>query len=246
MSLTGMQDKKLSPFTMSLKTELKWQTLTTREQPIQSALLNCSPRLEDFCLDLSAVGVIGSVQALKLYFNNDKSKLKKAHELKFIKRHEILRGNKLIPLYTLGATGLFLVGNPLEANYWKEYNAQEVLRCLVFFQFLSHMRQGNNKIDVLPSKQPFTAAIRMNEKLFDILIVRGNENQINQLFRYESEKLPKRMLVIVEEISHLMPVQEQMKPFLNRIRLTTDLELALPLNQMFYKFHENAWIKEYI
>lgn len=223
--------------------------MTTREKPIDSAVLNCSEQMLTLCDDLATIGVIGSKQALQMYFRNDKRRLNKAVDYKFLKKHEIIRGNNIIPVYTLGATGLFMTfGNDYEkyANYWKKFDKNEVLRRLVFNQLLNSMRKENNKIDILNSESPFIGSISRNEKEFHVLVVRGNENEINQFFRYEQDKIPKRMLIIVEEMNHLNPIKATIKPFHGAIRLTTDLDLSEPIERMFYQFKDNDWQKEYL
>lgn len=246
---TNNKPIRKSPFTVSISTELKWETMTTREKPIDNAVLTCSDQMMSMCDDLATVGILGSVQALQLYFKNDKRRLNKAVDYKFLKKHTITRGNNAIPLYSLGATGLFIVFGPeyeSYANYWKKFDKNDVLRRLVFNQLLSSMRKENNKIEVLNSEKPFTGAIDRNGKQYHILVVRGNENEINQFFRYEQDKIPNRMLIIVEEMNHLTPIKETIKPFHEAIRITTDLDFTEPVERMFYQFIDNDWQKEYL
>lgn len=241
---TGQVEKK-SPFTVSLQTDLHWETLTTREKPSKESLLNCSEAIESFCHDLAVVGLIGSVQARRIYLNNNKNRLNKAVDLKYLKKHEITRGNNKIPVYTLGAVGMFIVdGNMDKANEWKTYSKYDVLRKLVFFQLYGSLKQEDDKIHLIHAEKPFEAAIHINGRDFHVLVVRGNENEINHFFRYESEKIPKRILLVVEDLNQLMPVQNILKPYFNRMRLTTDHDLNESFSQMFYQFKENKWQKE--
>lgn len=237
--------ERTSPFSVSIPTELRWETMTTREQPSKNSLLDYSEATEELCKDLSVIGVIGGLQAQRIYLNNNKKRLKKATDLKILKRHEIIRGKNSIPIYTLGATGMMLSNGDLkDANKWKTYNAQEVLKRLVFFQLYGSLKAEDNKVSLMTSPSPFMAAINRNGKEFHILIVRGNENAINHFFRYEKEKVPKRMLIVVEELSHLMPIETMIRPYADRIRVTTDLDLSQSFKHMFYHFHDNQWEKE--
>lgn len=236
---------RTSPFTVSLPTKLQWETMTSREQPVKNSLLNYPESLEDLCNDLGIVGVIGGVQAQRIYLNNDKKKLKKATELKFLIKHEIIRGKNNIPIYTLGATGMVMShGDLSEANTWKTLDSKEVLKGLVFFQLYGSLKKEDDKVRVGIAPDPFIASINRNGKEFHVLVVRGNENKINLFFKYETDHIPKRMLIVVEELSHLMPIQNTLKPYANRIRVTTDLDLSLPFAEMFYAFEDNSWIRE--
>jgi hypothetical protein len=239
--------KKVSPFSVTTATEMKWETMTSREQPSKEALLNCSDNMANFCKDLAVVGMIGSIQALRIYFQMNKTKLNRAVDQNILKKHLIIRGNNPVPVYTLGPAGMFLATNDLLlANEWKTYDKYEVLRKLVFFQLYGNLKGLNEDVKILPSEKPFTAAINRNGKEFHILTVRGNENEINQFFKHEQQKIPQRILVVVEEFNHLKPVQAILKPFSDRIRLTTDLDLNEPFERMFYHFKDNVWVKEYL
>lgn len=239
--------KKKSPFTVSLQTELHWETMTTREQPSKESLLNYSEDIETLCCDLAVVGLIGSVQVRRIYFSNNKNRLNKAVDLKYLKKHEMTRGNNKIPVFTLGAVGMCIAnGNMDIANVWKTYNKYDVLRKLVFFQLYGSMKQEDNKITMVNAEKPFEAVINRNGKDFHVLVVRGNENEINQFFRYEADKIPKRILIVVEDLNQLMPLQNILKPFFYRIRVTTDHDLNEAFSQMFYQFKDNQWQKENI
>lgn len=239
---------KPSPFSISLDAKLNWETMTTKETMIRNAVISCSEDTQALIRDLAIIGVIGSVQTARIYWNMDKEKrqAKKSVELRYLKKHQLIREKTSIPIYTLGATGFFIAGlDPeSEANQWKKLKKNDVLERLVFFQLYAQLKEQDKKIFVEAADGPFVGSINRNGKTFSILVVRGNENNINSYFRHESEKLPERILIVAEELSHISPINDAIKPFLNRIRLTTDRDLKEPFEKMFYQYRDNTWQKE--
>lgn len=237
--------KKISPFSVSIPTELNWNTMTSREEPNRNGVISSSEETHILCEDLSKVGVIGSIQLKRMYLNNNKKKLNKFCDLNILKKHEILRGKNVIPLYTLGATGMFIAAGDLEqANEWRTYDKYAVLRKLVFFQLYEVFKKQDEKVTVEKSIGPFTAAINRGGKLFHVLVVRGNENEIANFLRYESEMMPKRVLLVIEDLGHIKQLEVHLKPYSKSLRLTTDLDITGPFESMFYAYKDNDWIRE--
>ena len=247
--MTGaIKEKKpyISPFSMQHENVLKWTNMTSKEIPLKNGLLNVPSSVAALVHDLAIVGVIGSSQCKRLYVrSNSAEKISKALDLGLLKKHELVRGNQIIPLYTLGATGMCLAGLDYKdyANYWKKYTIQDVLQRLVFFQTYGQMKDVTD-MEILESETPFVASLKINERLFNILVLRGNESIVANYFRYETD-IPSQIIIITEGINHITPIQNVLSPFTDRIRLTTDERLKMPFEDMFYYFNENnEWILE--
>lgn len=244
-NLIKEQKKYVSPFSMQHENELKWKNMTSKEIPLKNGLLNVPPSIATLVQDLALVGVIGSSQCKRLYIRSDSAaRISKALDLGVLKRHELIREKQIIPLYTLGPTGLYLAGldHVEDANYWKKYSTQDVLQRLVFFQMYGQMKDLG-EMEVLESENPFVARLKIKENEFAILVLRGNESLVADYFRYEID-IPSRILIIAEGINHLLPIQEVLTPFADRIRLTTDERLKMPFGNMFYYLHNNNWVLE--
>lgn len=238
--------QKPSPFSISKETKMKWTTMTTREKPNINAMIDVSEQQQELCDALAVVGVIGSSQCKNLYMrSNTQQRRAKALDLGILKQHELIRDNKVIPVYTLGATGMALAGldTDEEANKWKTYDKSMVLQRLVFFQLYMKFKSMNEKFIVKKSHSPFVAAISIDENEFHVLVVRGNESIIQNYFKYETE-IPSKILVVVESITHLQPLQNTFKPFTDKLRVTTDDRLKSSFSEMFYHFKNNEWVLE--
>lgn len=251
MTVKSNEGLSFSPFSISLDAELQWDTLTYRESPVKQAFLMDSEANDRLLNDLSIIGIIGSAQCSRVYYNMDKKKVKKAIELRLIKKHNLVRNKQIIPIYTLGSTGMAMLKLSIdeEANKWKLYKKHDVLQRLAFYQLYGKLKEEDPDISLSPMENdlaPFLANIERNGKSFAVCVVRGNENEIKNFFRFESDKLPDRILFLVEYISHLKPINDALKPFLNRIRVTTDFDLKEPFEKMFFAYHEHEWQKEYM
>lgn len=242
---TQEEKKNVSPFSISLDAEVIWETMSSQEVPVKNGLLNNSPKQNEVIRDLSIIGLIGSAQYGKLYFskNTYKKKSKIALDLQILKKHQLIRNKSAIPIYTLGATGMVLAGLDYEseANKWKLFNKNDVLQRLVFFQLYEQFKVADEKVYIEKAEEPFIASINRQGKTFAVLVLRGNEEKIKNFFRYNTDKLPPRILIVVEEFTHLQPLMQFIKPYLARIRVTTDHHLKNPLKDMFYLYNEHEW-----
>lgn len=248
-SIASESKPYISPFSLQHENNLKWQCMTSKEIPLKNGMLDVPPSMMELLKDLAVFGVIGSDQCKRLYIRSDGAKkISKALALGLLKKHELVRGKQLIPLYTLGPTGMALADLEYteKANYWEAYSVQDVMQRLVFVQLYGQMKHLG-KIKVHDSHDPFVASLRITghnstEQDFHVLVIRGNESIVTNYFRYETP--PERMIVLAEGQNHLKPINEAMKPFADRIRLTTDDRLKMPFEDMFYYFKNNNWILE--
>lgn len=252
---TGLKEKQkkptFSPFALSIDTEIFWETMTSREHFSSNVVINASSSnvLSELCHDLAIVGLIGSKQIQRTYFKNDKRKLNVALEKGILKRHEIARDKGLIPVISLGPNGLMIAEGELSrANYWKEYKKADVLKRLAFYQFYSSMKSHHEEISMMKadSASPFMAVLNIKDKEFHVLVVKGNESVINHFFQNRQDLLPQRILIVVEELSHLKPIEKYLKALNDRVRLITEHDLKNKFEEMFYCLHENEWQKEHL
>jgi hypothetical protein len=246
--MTILPDKEkvyISPFSMQHENILNWNFTSSKEIPLKNGLLNVPPSIVSLVKDLAVIGVIGSSQCKRLYVrSNSAARISKALDLGLLKKHELIRGKQIIPLYTLGPTGMYLAGMDYEqnANYWKLFSIQDVLQRLVFFQMYGQMKDLSEMV-VSEAEDPFISGLKINDNSFHILVLRGNESIVENYFKYETE-IPDRIILIAEGINHILPVQSILTPFADRIRLTTDDRLKMPFEDMFYYFNHNAWVLE--
>lgn len=235
----------LSPFSIQHEAIINWKTMTSKERPNRNGMINVPDKMMNLIDDLAVVGVIGSAQCKRIYVRSNSGKhISKAMALGLLKEHELVRNKQQIPIYTLGPTGMMLAGIDYErnANFWKLLKKEDVMQRLVFFQLHGQFKEIEG-IKVVPSEKPFVAGIQILDNTFHVLVMRGNESIVQNYFKFEKD-IPGRIIIVLETLNQVLPIQNEIKPFADRIRLTTDERLKMPLSEMFYEFKENKWVLE--
>ena len=226
------QTNFISPFSYSQhEWKLTWKRIPSNaryDRPVETQSQKEQKALEA----IASVGVIGGAQ-LKRIFNIDKQRLKRMVGRKLIVQHELMRGNTLIPIYTIGKHGANKIMPQYEENYWVKFNAEEVLKRLAFFQLYDLF----DKVSILPSPEPFVGTMSMNGNDFYVYVTRGNTEDLMMLFKWKS--FSGRIIIITETLNYLKPV-EAFLPGL-KVRVITDQELKSKCLK-FYHLQENMWI----
>lgn len=197
-----------------------------------------SPKEQKALQALGAVGIIGSSQLSRIFLNRDKNKLKRMVRQQKIIRHEIKKNNQLIPIYTLGPSGAVIEQVPeYEENYWVKYQAEDVLKRLLFFQLYEKFPTAK----IMPAPLPFVGVISYQGNLFYVYVVRGDMQDL--LINLKWHSFTERMIVVTESLNHLQPLNA-FAPDL-KIRITTDVDLPGDLRTLFYRWEGTGWVKEH-
>ena len=226
----------LSPYSLSHDWSIYWTRIPSNIK--RSSYVNGESPKERKALEaLAAVGLIGGAQLSRL-FSLDKKRLKRMVTEKKIVRHEIHRNKQVIPIYTLGINGAVVAGlnDCYESNYWVEYKTEDVLKRLLFFQLLQHFPESK----VLPTKEPFSGAIIINEKPIYIYVVRGDVNDLLMYLKWDGKNFNERLILITESLRYLQPLIVNLKK--SKTRVITDINLNSRVDviqSQFYFFDEN-------
>lgn len=187
---------------------------------------------------IASIGVIGSVQLRRL-FKLDKSRVKRMVGRKMLVRHELKRNGQVIPVYTIGKAGANKVMPVYIENYWLEWNIEEVLKRLVFFQFCYLFENSNIKI--MPSPNPFIGSLKLNKNIFHVYITRGKIDDLMMYLKWKN--VSERIIIIAENLNQLKPLEIFLKEVHLKVRVTTDEQLKKE-SPLFFKYIDNQWIEE--
>lgn len=196
---------------------------------------------------LAAVGLISGRQ-LKEIFGLDRKRQKLMSLEHKLVRHEMKSGKQVMPVYTLGANGAIMAGveDSYKLNYWMEYQTEDVLKRLLFFQLYKHFQMCVSDVVVQPSPKPFVGAIELNEKLFYVYVVCGETNDLSMFLKW-NELFHERIIILTESLRHLEPLKWILSERKVRIAVNADLFGKVDRIQSLFYFMENGngeFIKE--
>ncbi|WP_026701631.1 hypothetical protein [Salibacterium aidingense] len=237
-------DVKLSPLSAFHEYKIRWKRLLTTETPVPQGLQINSEKERRALEAIQAVGVIGKSQLFHQYLGRNKKKLKKMENFRLIKRHELVKNNDSIPVYTLGATGLKVLGVPEKGNTWFQMTEWMVLERILFFQLFAKLKDVYEDLEICGTSAPFVGALYSNfhQKHFDILVVRQNEEQIRDQLTQFTSKHP--ILCICEDLIYLESMNDILKEL--KIRVTTDYDIKqCSFEEMFYLWYNASWQKQH-
>ncbi|WP_155982714.1 hypothetical protein [Paucisalibacillus sp. EB02] len=237
-------DKKtfISPFSYNQHSwNLNWKRIASNEKydrPYETQSEKEQRALEA----IASVGVIGGLQLRRL-FNLDKQRIKRMEARHLIVRHEIKTKDKIIPIYTIGKSGANKIMPKFIGNYWVEYDTEDVLNRMAFFQ-LCTLFDG---VKINPSPSPFIASLKINGNDFYVYATRRNMNDLMMFLKWKP--FSERIIIVTEELNYLRPL----KPFINsdkmKVRAITD-EAIKEGTPMFYRIYEDKensiinWVSE--
>lgn len=218
------QNNFISPFSYSqYEWKITWKRVPSNERydrPFETQSVKEQKALEA----IASVGVIGGAQ-LRQLFNLDKIRVKRMVVRKQLVRHELKRGNQSIPIYTIGKSGANKIMPVYIENYWAEFNAEEVLKRLAFFQLCYWFENAK----IMPSPSPFTASLRMNNNEFNVYVTRGKVEDLMMFLKWQP--FTGRIIIIAETLNQLKPLEIFIKGL--KIRVIIDKELT----EQTFKFY---------
>lgn len=229
----------ISPFSLSHNWVIHWKRIPSnmKERPILGQVASDE---EEALKGIASVGLISGKQMLHIY-SQGKKKLKKMVERNRIVQHELVMNEKFrIPIYSLGVNGAKIAGvNGFENNYWVEYTIEAILKRLLFFEFYERFHPR----ELLPAPPPFAGSIIINNKPMYVYVVRGDLNDIIMFMKWNT--INERIILVTESLSFL----NQLKMYMNNMKLRVILDDSLvdktkPINNAFYKLHNNEFINE--
>ncbi|MDX8367671.1 hypothetical protein [Cytobacillus sp. IB215665] len=234
---------KISPFSCTHDYKVYWNPIDTNEEPSSAGFIYSSDEEKEMLRQVGSIGVIGQIQLSRIFLNNQKAKLNKLLDLKKVRQHLLQKGNQQIPIYTLGYVGLNNIDRLDRINQFKDFTKDQILQKLVFANLFSEFKKNNSEAKVHEAIDgPYTGIIENNEKMYHVIVVRGNESEIENHFKYEQPK--ERVLIVVESLSFVTPIIDSVKEYSKQIRVTTDLDMRDGFQNMFYKFFDGSLIKE--
>jgi len=226
-----------SPFSLSHEWSLHWTRIPSNIK-VSDYVNGESPRERTALEALAAVGVIQGVQLFRL-FSLDKKRLKRMVAEKKIVRHEIHRNKQVLHVYTLGINGAVIAGlkDSYESNYWVEYQTEDVLKRLLFFQLFQHFP----KAKFLPTQEPFSGVIQFQGKPIYVYVVRGDVNDLLMYLKWNGKNFNERLIIVAESIKHLQPLKVSAATLKIRVALDVDLRDEIKdLQKLFYFLDESG------
>ncbi|WP_139490063.1 hypothetical protein [Brevibacillus dissolubilis] len=224
-------ERRLSPFSLQHGWTVQW---TYRVPNIVKAHMTL--REEQVAKSLAKIGIIGGAQLSRLFFNKNKLQMKKMIHKGYVIPHVLRDQHKEIPIYTLSPVVLNSYGGVV----WKRFTVEDVLQRMLFFQLYGKFTEKELVMIERAESEPYVGIIRRKNMRFYIGVVRGNMEEWERALRWEYES--KRILLIAETLEELAPVQEMIKH--RMVRVTTDHDLKMHFNEMFYQWMDGKWVRE--
>lgn len=232
----------ISPYSISHEWNLHWTRIPSNVR--QSDYINGESPKERRALEaLAAVGIIEGAQLFRLY-SLDKKRLKRMVIEKKIVRHELIRNKHVIPIFTLGINGAFIMklAGGYESNYWVEYKTEDALKRLLFFQLFRHFPGSK----IIPTQEPFSGEILIQGKPIYVYVLRGDANDLLMYLKWKGKHFNERLIIITESISHLQQLKVNVEKL--RVRVAVDMDLREDIGdfqKLFYFLDESGeFVKE--
>ena len=221
-----------SPFSLSHGWKVEWNR--ERVKPREVIL---PPEIRPLMYAVASIGVIGGVQIKRLFGVEDRKTLKRLCQDHFLMRHELV-GEKNIPIYTLGTNTVNYFQLP--PNYWLHWQAEDVLKCMVFFKLYEAFL--DYEPEIVPSPDPFVGAMQIGSKLYHVFVARDDVYDL-LLYMKWNRNPEQRIIVVAEKLEYLSPLNPFLSDF--KVRATTDEDLTREdgIDQMFYEWDTNMWVK---
>lgn len=237
------QLKASSPFTLQQNWELSWTYIS--KQTDKNGMINCT-KLEKKILHLiNTIGVIDEVTLSRLFSITNKKKFKKflkkmSVEHKIV-RHNLTNEKQTNRLCTLGVIGSIIVENKFyEPNYWDEYNVSDVIKRMLFFRLYNAFSEMDEHTQVNFAPSPFIGAINVNDRPINVYVLRGSPNDILNYFKWKKNYMKDRIIIITENLRHVIPLFPFIKD--SKVRITTDKDLLAnnSVRDMFYFLDDDS------
>lgn len=228
---------ELSPFSVSHEWSLKWHRLPSNfkrlkyfngESPIEIRALKA----------LASVGVISKKQLMSIYGIKEQRLKRMIGEHKLVK-HELKLPSLIIPIYTLGENGAIMAGveEIYQSNYWVKFRAEDVLKCVSFFQLVALFEKlTDQEVEVRATTKPFTGVIHMGGKnQLHVYVLRGDTNDLATYIKWNEDYFDRRLIVVTESLNHLKPILADLSDWKVRYILDEDVFNGTGnLQELFY------------
>ncbi|MCM3716271.1 hypothetical protein M3202_19695 [Alkalihalobacillus oceani] len=233
-----------SPFSAFHEWNINWQFIPSSQEARKNCIYH-EREYEGRVLEaLSKVGVMGAVQLSSLYLKKDKKKLKDMRRKGLILRHDLKRNNDVIPVYTIGLEGAMRLRSNQFINYWFHWSEYDLLQRLTFVRFIQKLSQTMDEFSFDTTHPPFIGKIKIKDRLFQVLVIRNNEDEVLDYFNNHTFSEP--LFVIAEHEVYLNKLNSFWPHIKVRMTLDADLHYKVPLSEMFYIFDKGKWEKEYL
>ncbi len=216
---------RLSPFSIAHEWVLHWVQPSSYKK---ERWIEPSKKEYRALKAIAAIGAIGGAQLLHGFLNGDRKRLKRMVATGKIIRHELRRDKQIVPFYTLGPLGEQMFNCRVE-----KMDIETVLRKMIFFLLHEKLDGG-----ICSYERPYEGMLLKGKLEFRIIILRGNEQEINRYFKWAQPQ--ERIILVAESVHHLHNFKENLKGI--KIRATTD-EWLLEEKPMFFRW-ENGWIED--
>lgn len=230
------QTNFISPFSYSQhEWKLTWKRVPSNEKydrPFETQSVKEQKALEA----IASVGVIGGAQ-LRNVFNLDKTRVKRMVARKQLVQHDLKRGDQSIPIYTIGKLGANKIMPKYIENYWVEYNTEEVLKRLAFFQ-LCYLLEN---VIIKPSSSPFIATLRIKNNYFYVYVTRGKVDDLLMFLKWNP--FSERIIIIAETLNQLKTLEIFITGL--KVRVIIDIELKEGKSK-FYHLYEKEGLKVWV
>lgn len=215
---------QLSPFSAAHKWKLYWKgTYNDKaEKDMPTFLLSKSQKRAVYAI--SEIGVIGRLQLLRIFLNNDRKKLKGLLTTGSIKEHLLKKNNQEIPIYTIGTE--------------RKYNEMEVVQRLLFFQLYEKMSGLFPGVRAEKTKFPYVGSFVINKSEIKVLVLRENNYTIRETIKRNPNE---QFILICEQIFDLKPFNDLLSKC--NVRVTTDQSIRGSEN-LFYLWLNGEWVHD--
>lgn len=181
---------------------------------------------------IADIGLIGSVQASRL-FHWQKRHLHRMLEEKKLIQHILVKNKNRIPVYSIGPRGAQLLQRPFHPVL--SPNVTNLLKQLIFFQFCCALRDKEKVFCIEQAAVPFSGQVSIGGDRRNVLVLRDRlEYQEQQIV--ELATLP--MIVLAETI------EEVNKSIYVKNKDMLLLEQELNMNYQFYRYKNGSWRKK--
>lgn len=180
---------------------------------------------------ISDIGMIGSVQAGRL-FHWQKRHLHRMLEERKLVQHILIKNKNRIPVYSIGPRGAQLLQLPSLPVLRSSITF--ILQKLVFFQFCCALRDKQKAFRIESAAAPFTGQVTIHGDRRNVLVLRGKLDDKEK----ESLELCKLPMIVVAEALEQVP---QPVPTSEGIKLLLDEDLNADFR--FYRYKEGEWSK---
>jgi len=193
---------KVSPFSLTHDWSLGWKRIPSNYKPFQ--YYNINSMKEKKALEaLGSVGIIGGKQLSRLFSLSNKEIKNMVHTDKIVEHALNRNHNTQIPIYSLGINGAKAIKlSAYKSNYWVELRLEDVLKSLLFFQLYHYFPTLNVK----PTPNPFVAAVKNNESLIYVYVLKGDMGDLMRYLKWQKES-HHRLILVTESVSQLKEIE---------------------------------------